>query len=189
MVLFGKFIALSILLLGQAAEPPAVPAPPSPTDAADWEPVLVPEPPDILAKLIEGAEKNGAAELKSQMKKEGTLVSSHHLRSATYVGTWSSGPAQLHLVQMTYLTSSPKGQDKIPAKAHPYLVFFDEKFKPTVFWRLDAVGPFEIEGSELKLEGETVFDVNDLPVVGGIPLGGKSMPLPLPLPIPGAPGG
>lgn len=189
MVLVSPLVAAGMLLLVQAAEPsgtppaaPSLPGGADPTEAADWEPVLVPEPPDILAKLIEGAAKNGAAELKSQMKKEGSLESSHHLRSATYIGTWSSGASQLHLAQMTYVTSSPKGQERIPARAHPYLVFFDQNFKPTVFWKLDAAGPFAIDGTELKLDGETVFDINDLPLVGGIPLGGKVFPLPLPVP-------
>lgn len=190
---------------------------------AEMSEISYPPTPDILLKLIKGAQKAGKP-LASEKITEGGLEYSYHLRTAVYIGSWEepvpgqdevgdlfdSTPSDddsgeeseedpgegdgeeeaqeepeeetgnaVHVAQFLYIKSSPKGQSGlIPAQGTAFVVFFDSSYEPVTYWTLNALGPFTIEGTELKYDGESVMDINALPLVGNILVGGMPMPIP-----------
>ncbi len=126
---------------------------------ADFSDDGVPVVPDVLTRIIAGAEASGEPLHSNVTEGEADV---YYLRSAEYVGECIAPFGTVHIAQLFYIRSGVRGQQTPPPRGHTFLVFYDADFRVRGYWR-DPGGPFRVEGSKL-IEGEKVlFDYENLP--------------------------
>lgn len=126
---------------------------------ADFSNDGVPVAPDILARIIAGAERSGEP-LKSKATKGEFTV--YYLRKAEYVGECDTPFGTVHIAQLFFIRSGVRGQQTPPPRGHTFLVFYDSEFRVRGYWR-DPGDPYRIDGSKLLLGDEVLFDYAKLP--------------------------
>jgi len=126
---------------------------------ADFSDDQVPAAPDILARLIEGAEKFGSPLRFRTSEAERTV---YYLRSAAYVGECAAPFGKVHIARLFFVRSGVPEQETPPARGHGFLVFYDSDFRVRGIWRA-VEGQFSVRGTRL-FEGEReLFDYARLP--------------------------
>lgn len=125
---------------------------------ADFSNDGVPATPDILTRIIVGAERSGEP-LQSKATKGESDV--YYLRSAKYIGECIAPFGTVHIAQLLFIRSGVRGQ-QTPPRGHAFLVFYDSDFRVRGYWR-EPGGPYRVDGSKL-LEGDReLFDYANLP--------------------------
>lgn len=152
-----------------AAERPHAPTPPAnrilllllcaTTAHADFSADAVPIAPDILTRLIAGAECSGHP-LQSHVNEGESTV--YFLRRAEYIGECPAPFGTVHIARLFYIRSGTRAHPAPPPRGHSFVVFYDSKFRVRGHWR-DPGGPYRISGTKL-LEGDReIFDYAHLP--------------------------
>jgi hypothetical protein len=126
---------------------------------ADFSNDGVPATPDVLTRIIAGAEKSGDPLQSRATKGEATV---YYLRSAEYIGECVAPFGTVHIAQLFYIRSGVRGQQTPPPRGHTFLVFYDAEFRVRGYWR-DSEGPFRVDGSKLIEGGKELFDYANLP--------------------------
>lgn len=126
---------------------------------ADFADDAVPAVPDILNRIISGAERSGEP-LSSQITKGEPTV--YYLKRAEYVGECTAPFGPVHIARLFFIRSGVRGQATPPPRGHTFIVFYDAKFKVRGFWR-DADGPFSTRGSKLFEGDKELFDYAGIP--------------------------
>lgn len=121
---------------------------------ADFSNDGVPVSPDILPRIIAGAERSGDPLQSKAIKGEDTI---YYLRRAEYIGECVAPFGTVHIAQLFYVRSGIRGQQTPPPRGHSFLVFYDSDFRVHGYWR-DPGGPYEVNGSKLLFDGKVIFD-------------------------------
>jgi hypothetical protein len=124
---------------------------------ADFSSDGVPVAPDILGRIIDGAERSGNP-LQSKVTKGESTV--YYLRRAEYIGACDAPFDTVHVAQLFYIRSGVRGQQTPPPRGHAFLVFYDSEFRVRGCWR-DEGYAYRIEGSKLLLDGKVIFDYSN----------------------------
>ena len=126
---------------------------------ADFSTDGVPTTPEVLTRIIAGAESSGEP-LKS--KATNGEFTAYYLRRAEYIGEVVAPFGTVHIAQLFFIRSGVRGQVTPPPRGHTFLVFYDTDFRVRGYWR-DQDGPFRVDGTKL-IEGEKeVFDYANIP--------------------------
>ena len=126
---------------------------------ADFSTDGVPDKPDILTRIIAGAEGSGGP-LQSKVAEGGSTV--YYLRRAEYIGECVASFGKVHIAQLFFIRSGVRGQQTPPPRGHTFLVFYDPHFKVRGYWS-DAEGTFHVDGSKLLQDDQELFDYANLP--------------------------
>jgi len=138
---------------------------------ADFSNDAVPVCPDVLARIISGAEQSGDP-LCSHLTEGASTV--YYLRGAEYVGECQAPFGKVHIAQLFFVRSGVQGQITPPPRGHGFLVFYDAEFRVRRFWA-DVEGRFSLQGTKLFQDDKELFDYARLPggleenAVGGYP--------------------
>lgn len=126
---------------------------------ADFSNDAVPVAPDILTRIIAGAEQSGEPLQSKATKGEDDV---YYLRGAEYIGECAAPFGTVHIAQLFFIRSGVRGQQTPPPRGHTFLVFYDADFKVRGYWR-DPSGPFRVDGSKLIEGDKELFDYAKLP--------------------------
>ena len=139
---------------------------------ADFSMDQVPVAPDILARIIATADRNGDP-LQSKVDAD----SAYYLRGARYIGECSGPGGTFHIGQLQFTRSAKRGS-KNPARGHQFIVFLDRDFHICTIWRSDTTGTFSLRGNALTLNGTPVLDFSQLLSKDSIAVDGEVQPVP-----------
>jgi hypothetical protein len=140
---------------------------------ADVSSEQLPQPPDILAKLIASAQTSGEP-LASGVVENG----SYYLQRAEYIGSCEAPFGQVHAAELFFLRSAPKGSS-LPARGHTFVVFFDASLRPRARWDLDKPDfNFAFAHTKLLFRQNALFDFAEPPVRGTVIVDGKPQKIP-----------
>jgi hypothetical protein len=126
---------------------------------ADFSTDGVPTSPDVLTRIIAGAESSGEPLQSKAIKGESAV---YYLRSAEYIGECVASFGTVHIAQLSFLRSGDRGQQTPPPRGHTFLVFYDADFKVRGYWR-DPGGPYKVDGTKLFKGDKVLFDYANLP--------------------------
>ena len=127
---------------------------------ADFSDDQLPTTPDILARIISGAERSGSP-LRSKATKGEPDV--YYLRSAEYIGECAAPFGSVHIARLFFIRSGVRGQATPPARGHTFLVFYDAQFRVRGLWRDADQGHFSIRGTKLFDGDNELFDYAHIP--------------------------
>lgn len=126
---------------------------------ADFSTDGMPAAPDVLTRILAGAESSGEPLQSKATTGEATV---YYLRSAEYIGECVAPFGTVHIAQLFFIRSGVRGQQTPPPRGHTFLVFYDADFKVRGYWR-DPGGPFTVDGSKLIEGDKELFDYAKLP--------------------------
>lgn len=126
---------------------------------ADFSTDGVPVAPDVLARIIAGAQRSGEPLQSKSTKGEPTV---YYLRSAEYIGECVAPFDTVHIARLFFIRSGVRGQLTPPPRGHTFLVFYDSDFRVRGHWS-DPEGPHRIEGTKLLEGDKVIFDYANLP--------------------------
>jgi hypothetical protein len=121
---------------------------------ADFSTDGVPVAPDILTRVVAGAERSGEPLQSKATEGESTVF---YLRRAEYIGECEAPFGTVHVAQLFYIRSGVRGQQTPPPRGHSFLVFYDSDFQVRGYWRDEGDG-YRIDGTKLVLDGKVIFD-------------------------------
>ena len=121
---------------------------------ADFANDGVPGAPDILTRIVAGAERSGEPLQSKATEGESTVF---YLRRAEYIGECETPFGTVHLAQLFYIRSGVRGQQTPPPRGHTFLVFYDSEFRIRGYWR-DHGDTYSVDGSKLLLDRKVIFD-------------------------------
>jgi hypothetical protein len=121
---------------------------------ADFSNDGVPVVPNVLTRIIAGAERSGEPLQSKTTKDESTVF---YLRRAEYVGECEAPFGTVHVAQLFYIRSGVRGQQTPPPRGHTFLVFYDSEFRVRGYWR-EQGDTYSVDGSKLLLDGNVIFD-------------------------------
>ena len=125
---------------------------------ADFSTDGIPTTPEVLTRIIAGAESSGEP-LQSKATKIGSTA--YYLRKAEYIGECIAPFGTVHIAQLFFVRSGVRGQETPPPRGHTFLVFYDADFGVRGYWR-DQDGPFRVDGTKLWEGEKEVFDYANL---------------------------
>lgn len=121
---------------------------------ADFSNDGVPVSPEVVARIVSGAQRYGEP-LESKATKEERTV--YYLRRAEYIGECVAPFDTVHIAELFFIRSGVRGQPTPPPRGHTFLVFYDSNFRVRGYWR-DQGGPYRFEGTKLLEDGRVIFD-------------------------------
>jgi hypothetical protein len=121
---------------------------------ADFSNDAVPVVPDILTRIVAGAERSGEPLQSKATKGESTVF---YLRRAEYIGECEAPFGTVHVAQLFFIRSGVRGQQTPPPRGHTFLVFYDSDFRVRGYWREEG-DSYSVVGSKLLLDGKVIFD-------------------------------
>ena len=128
---------------------------------ADFSDDQLPAAPDILARVISAAERNGTPLRSIATKDEPTV---YYLRSAEYIGQVEAPFGSVHIARLFYIRSGVRGQQTPPPRGHTFIVFLDWTFTIRDFWTVDYdFGRLSVSGTKLLLDDKHFFDYARIP--------------------------
>jgi hypothetical protein len=126
---------------------------------ADFSNDGVPVAPNVLTRIIAGAELSGDPLQSKATKGEADV---YYLRSAEYIGECAAPFGKVHIAQLFFIRLGIRGQQTPPPRGHTFLVFYDADFKVRGYWR-EPGGPFRVDGSKVIEGDKELFDYAKLP--------------------------
>lgn len=143
---------------------------------ADFADNAVPAAPDILSRIIAGAERSGGPLHSEATKGEQTV---YYLRSAEYVGECAAPFGPVHIARLFFIRSGVRGQATPPPRGHTFIVFLDREFAVRGRWDVDfSLGRLGVSGSRLLLDDKELFDYAHPPANGILAVDGSIQPIP-----------
>src|SRR5688572_7906116 len=79
----------------------------------------VPAAPDVLTRIIGGAERSGDP-LRSEATKDESTV--YYLRSAEYIGECTAPFGRVHIARLFFIRSGFRGQTTPPPRGHNFIL-------------------------------------------------------------------
>jgi len=138
---------------------------------ADFADDAVPTTPDILSRIIAGAQRSGGPLHSKATKGERTV---YYLRSAEYVGECSAPFGPVHVARLFFIRSGVRGQATPPPRGHTFILFLDAEFAVRGRWDVDfTLGRLGVSGSKLLLDDKELFDYAHLPASGSVAADGN----------------
>jgi len=143
---------------------------------ADFADDGVPQLPDILMRLIEGAEK-GNNPLSSYSSKDNSYA--YYLRNAEYIGYCKAPFGGVHIARPFFIRSGVRGQKTPPPRGHTFIVFYDDNFTSRARWEVDHdLKVLSTSQSAVLYEGRLLFDFASPPKIRSIALEGNIHEIP-----------
>jgi len=121
---------------------------------ADFATDGVPGSPEVVARIVSGAQRYGEPLESMRTKGERTV---YYLRRAEYIGECVTTFDIVHIAELFFIRSGVRGQQTPPPRGHTFLVFYDSNFRVRGYWR-DQGGPYRFEGTKLLEDGRVIFD-------------------------------
>jgi hypothetical protein len=121
---------------------------------ADFSNDGVPVAPDVLTRIVAGAERSGDPLQSKATEDESTVF---YLRRAEYIGECQAPFGTVHVALLFYIRSGVRGQQTPPPRGHTFLVFYDSEFRVRGYWR-EQGDTYSVDGSKLLLDGKVIFD-------------------------------
>ena len=143
---------------------------------ADFADDAVPASPDILSRIIAGAERSGGPLQSDNTKEERTV---YYLRSAEYVGECAAPFGPVHVARLFFIRSGVRGQATPPPRGHTFIVFLDREFVVRGRWDVDfTLGRLGVSGTKLLLDNKELFDFAHPPASGQVAADGSIVEVP-----------
>jgi len=134
---------------------------------ADFSNDGVPVAPDILTRIVAGAERSGEP-LHSKATEGVSTV--FYLRRAEYIGECEASFGTVQLAQLFYVRTGVHGQQTPPPRGHTFLVFYDSEFRVRGYW-CEQGDTYSVKGSKLLLDGKVIFDYTNPAKHSAVPPG------------------